>query len=289
MPPLFFASAQPRELIDTAAECLSKGQKIAMLTLVNIEGNAPYPVGSQMLVNERGEYWGQITGGCAEAALADQAVAAIRETQNITERYGLGSKYFDIQLPCGSGVDVHFDVNRSLSDYHAVRTSLQERKAVDQQIEFGGQRITKTYRPNERLLVFGQGPILVALCDLARLSGFDVISFVDQASADFSEYCDGYTALVSLFHEHELEIKILAAAVKTELFYIGALGSRRTHVQRLKSLLEEGVDNQLLGRIHGPVGMNIGAVSPAQIAVSILSEVIAVMNGNANISMHIHD
>jgi len=92
-----------------------------------------------------------------------------------------------------------------------------------------------------------------------------------------------------LFHEHELEIKILAAAVKTELFYIGALGSRRTHVQRLKSLLEEGVDNQLLGRIHGPVGMNIGAVSPAQIAVSILSEVIAVMNGNANISMHIHD
>jgi len=277
VPNTYNLAAEPRELIDYAVEWLERGDSIAMLTLVNIEGNAPYPVGSQMLVNQHGEYLGQITGGCAEAALALQAKSAIALGQNTVERYGLNSPYFDIQLPCGSGVDIHFSVSTSLPEYQKIKASLARRKSVDSAIEFNDQVVQKRYLPNERLIIVGKGPIVRSLQDIAQLSGFDVVHLVD---ASIEDYCDEYTALVSLFHEHELEIEILAAALSSELFYIGALGSQKTHQARLKELADKGFVGSELARIYGPVGADIGAVSPAQIAISIMSEIIEIMNSN---------
>jgi len=271
-PQQFFAK-QSRELIGDAIRWLQQGHTIAMLTLVNIEGNAPYPVGSQMLVRNDGEFCGQITGGCAETALVQQALTAISKSENTTERYGLNSRYFDIQLPCGSGLDIEFDVATSLQDYVEIAEHLEQRQAITK------SRV-KTYYPNPRILLFGQGPIMPSLMELATQSGFDVMCFDHHESYahPISDYCDQFTALVSLFHEHELEIDILASALTTDLFYIGALGSKRTHVARLKSLSEKGVDEASLNKIHGPVGFDLGATTPSQIAVSVLAQVIAVMN-----------
>lgn len=271
-------ATEPRERINDAVRWLEQGDQIAMLTLINIEGNAPYPIGSQMLVSSRGNYLGQITGGCAEVALAEQAKIAIAISHNTVERYGLDSPYFDIQLPCGSGVDVYFDVTTPLQAYRDIQESLTRRAAVECSIEYGDQRIAKEYLPNERLLIVGKGPIVQALIESARHTGFDVVYFIDESAEVINEYCDQYTVLVSLFHEHELEIDILAMAVKTNLFYIGALGSKRTHQARLENLAEKGCERRNLDKIHGPVGANIGAVSPGQIAISILSEIVDVMN-----------
>ena len=117
-------------LISIALEWIDRGDKVALITLVNIEGNAPYPVGTQMLVNQKGEYRGQITGGCAEVALAEQAVAVISSGKNVTQRYGLDSPFFDIQLPCGSGIDVYIDALSTRANYQRISQSLSQRNII---------------------------------------------------------------------------------------------------------------------------------------------------------------
>ena len=262
--PQIYTAHQPRELINSAILWLEQGHKIAMLTLVAIDGNAPYPIGSQMLVCDDGEFLGHITGGCAETALVQQALFAIAKSENITERYGLNSRFFDIKLPCGSGLDIEFDVTSDLSAYQSIAVALDIRKAVK-------VSDVKTYYPSQRILLFGQGPILISFIELATRSGFDVMHFESNHSYDVLSYCDQYTGLVSLFHEHELEIDTLVSVLGKGLFYIGALGSQRTHAARLVKLSEKGVPDSLVKEINGPIGLDIGAATPSQIAVIILA------------------
>ena len=287
---------QRSELLSTAISWLEQGKRIALITLVEIEGNAPYPVGTQMLVDEKGNFKGQITGGCAETAIALQAADIISNGQTKVQRYGLGSPFFDIQLPCGSGIDVFFDVSTSLEEYTSLHRKTLDRQAASQTLVQGSQSYTKTYQPNRRLIVFGQGPIVTALSKMAQQVGYEgvciaqntetqqelnrlkFVSTLLNESREFAALCDEYTALVSLFHEHEHETAILKTALSTPLFYIGALGSKRTHQARLDSLSSAGVDESQLSRILGPVGTDIGAITPMQIAVSIVSQLIEVAN-----------
>ena len=286
----------PRNLISNAIDYLIRGDQIALVTLVNIEGNAPYPVGSQMMVNQAGEYLGQITGGCAETALAEQAVTLIKQKTNTSQRYGLNSPFFDIQLPCGSGIDVYFDVEATLSIYQKINAQLQQRSVAQITLETETASFVKHFQPNERLIIFGQGPILTHLAELAISSGFEVlcvaqdyksieqlhsagISACDLPTGQktFIEYCDSYTALVSLFHEHDLETAILGTALEQPLFYIGALGSKLTHCRRIDALLKNGYEKSAIDKICGPIGMDIKAQTPAYIAISILAEIIGNM------------
>jgi xanthine dehydrogenase accessory factor len=88
---------------------------------------------------------------------------------------------------------------------------------------------------------------------------------------------DRYTALVALTHDPKIDDPALAAALKAECFYIGALGSRKTHGRRVERLTQAGFAEADIGRIHAPIGLDIGAVSPAEIAVSILGEIVATL------------
>lgn len=88
---------------------------------------------------------------------------------------------------------------------------------------------------------------------------------------------DRYTALVALTHDPKIDDPALTAALKAECFYIGALGSRKTHGRRVERLLQAGFAESDIARIHAPIGLDIGAVSPAEIAVSILGEIVATL------------
>jgi xanthine dehydrogenase accessory factor len=294
---IYTLSSQPTELIQSAINYLTAGRKVALMTLVGIEGNAPYPVGSQMLVTDDGDYLGQITGGCAETAIADQALLLIDRRENTTLRYGLDSPFFDIRLPCGSGIDVYFDTSITLENLSLIAAQLEQRRVYSQVLNTAVGAFKKTYLPNARVRRFGQGPILVLLAELAIRSGFDVacvaqnqhtekllasaglaVLSLERARTEFALELDEFGAMVSLFHEHELEVELLAEALKTKAFYIGALGSRRTHAARLESLKIHAVETSQFERICGPVGLDIGANTPAHIAVSILAEVIQKMN-----------
>ena len=284
-------------IIATGLQWLETGQRIAIITLVNIEGNAPYPVGTQMLVAQNGDFIGQISGGCVEHAIAEQAKNVIAEGQNVTQRYGLDSPFFDIQLPCGSGIDAYIDVVSGVAELQSIQASLQAREAAKVTLNTEVGDFEKTYLPTPRLLIVGQGSIPSHLVNLAKLAGFEVISFsppemapghllgsnplpnLPQQRSNLITLCDASTALVSLFHEHHREIDILKIVLDSNLFYIGALGSKRTHQQRLEQLSSFGLSAQVLERIQGPVGLDIGASTPQQIAISILAQVIQALPG----------
>lgn len=90
---------------------------------------------------------------------------------------------------------------------------------------------------------------------------------------------DAYTAFVALTHDPKIDDPGLVAALRSDCFYVGALGSRKTHGRRLERLTEAGFDAAATGRIHAPIGLDIGAVSPAEIALAILAEIVAMLRG----------
>jgi xanthine dehydrogenase accessory factor len=158
----------------------------------------------------------------------------------------------------------------------------------------GDGLFARAYVPSPRLLIVGAVHIAQALAPMAAAAGFEVI-VIDPRGAFASaerfpgvQLCDEWpdealarlglddaTALVALSHDPKLDDPALELALPSKLFYIGALGSRRTHEKRLERLRAAGL-GELTGRIHSPIGLDLGGRAPAEIAVSILAEVIQV-------------
>jgi xanthine dehydrogenase accessory factor len=151
----------------------------------------------------------------------------------------------------------------------------------------------RVYAPPARMVIVGAVHIAQALAPMAQLAGFDVtvidpregfaksgalagitalVAWPDEAMAEVKP--DTRTAVVTLTHDPKLDDPALAAALKSDAFYIGALGSRKTHGTRLERLAEVGFREKDTDRIRGPVGLDINALTPAEIAVSILAQVI---------------
>jgi xanthine dehydrogenase accessory factor len=169
-------------------------------------------------------------------------------------------------------------------------------------VELGGRRLfLQVQNPPLRLIVIGAVHIAQTLAPMAALAGYSV-TIIDPRRAFatdarfpdvklFSEWpdeamatmkLDRRTAVVTLTHDPKLDDPALQTALKADVFYIGALGSRKTHAARLGRLKAAGFSDDECARIHGPVGLDIGALSPAEIAVSILAQVTAVLRGSAD-------
>jgi xanthine dehydrogenase accessory factor len=164
----------------------------------------------------------------------------------------------------------------------------------------GGPVFVAVYAPPVRLIAIGAVHISQALAPMANLAGFETI-IIDprtafatmdrfpgaQLIAEWPKYAfgaialDPATAIVLLTHEPRIDDEALVAALRETCFYIGALGSRKTHAKRIERMRAEGFGEAELSRIHAPVGLDIGAKSPAEIAVSILAEIIAVLRRGA--------
>ena len=165
-------------------------------------------------------------------------------------------------------------------------------------IEHGGTRyFVDCHNPPLRIIVIGAVHISQTLVPMAAIAGYEVIVVDPRASFATAERFpnvrlvddwpdeamealapDSRTAIITLTHDPKLDDPALEVALKSEAFYIACLGSRRTHARRLERLRALGFDDATLGRIHGPAGLHIGAVSPAEIALSILAELTAVLH-----------
>jgi xanthine dehydrogenase accessory factor len=157
-----------------------------------------------------------------------------------------------------------------------------------------GRVFLTVYVPPARLVITGAVHISQALAPVARLVGYDV-TIVDPRTAFASPdrfpdvkliaqwpdealpplAIDRYTAFVALTHDPKIDDPALLHALARECFYIGALGSKKTHARRLERLKAQGVPEAALARIHAPIGLAIGAVSPPEIAISIMGEITA--------------
>jgi xanthine dehydrogenase accessory factor len=182
--------------------------------------------------------------------------------------------------------DQHF------TDAEIDRTQIETADAVESFVH--------VFRPTPRLIVVGAVHIAQKLAPLARLAEFAVSvvdpreafasvgrfpdvalshAWPDRAVSDLKP--DSATAIVTLSHDPKLDDPALISALRSPAFYIGALGSRKTHGRRLDRLREAGFGDAELGRIRAPVGLPIGAVSPGEIAVSIMADIIAIRHGRA--------
>jgi len=157
-----------------------------------------------------------------------------------------------------------------------------------------GKAFLTVYVPPVRLVVTGAVHISQALAPMAKLLGYDVV-IVDPRTAFatperfpdvklIAEWpdtalppldIDSYTAFVALTHDPKIDDPALTHALARDCFYIGALGSRKTHARRIERLKAEGISAEALARIHAPIGLPIGAVSPPEIALSIMGEITA--------------
>ena len=177
------------------------------------------------------------------------------------------------------------------------------RELLDKHLRMGKSGMAETpqgrvfltvYVPPPRLVVTGAVHISQALAPMAKLVGYDV-TIVDPRTAfasverfpdieliaDWPDVAlppldiDHYTAFVALTHDPKIDDPALVHALACDCFYIGALGSRKTHARRIERLKAQGISEQQLARIHSPIGLAIGAVSPAEIAVAIIGEITA--------------
>lgn len=291
-----------------------RGLRTALVTLVGIEGAAPRPLGAQMAVAEDGRHFGYLSGGCLERAIVLEAQDVIRSGRNRLVRYGQGSRYVDIRLPCGSGLDLHFDCTlgseqmstmalyRAARKDFALRSSLSGGPAQVVLLARGaphvsareGDVFSRVFLPRMRLLLLGSGPALTALALLAQAVGIETeIWSPDEATRatirdagleasaeprlneEAIDRLDASSAVVLAFHEHDVEGEILARLLRRDCFYIGVLGNRAVHTQRLHVLAALGVDAEDLARLRAPVGSIQGAKTKATLAVGILAELMA--------------
>ncbi|KUP92232.1 XdhC family protein [Tritonibacter horizontis] len=195
-----------------------------------------------------------------------------------------------------------YEVNLGSGKGHLVNpASYPDRMKMDRSgVEEDGETFVAVHNPLLRLILVGAVHIAQALVPMARLAGYDPV-LIDPRAAfgsaarfpgetilqDWPDEAierlglDRRTALVLLTHDPKLDDPALLAGLGGGCFYIGALGSRRTHAQRCQRMIAAGFNQDDLARIHGPVGLDIGAASPAEIAVSILAEMTAVLRGRA--------
>jgi len=290
-----------RFLLDAAA----RGEHTALVTLVDLTGSASRARGSHMAVSETGAYAGSLSGGCVEAAVVAEAQRIIAAGRAERVRFGAGSRYKDIRLPCGGSVDLMFTPNPPQPVIHEALGLLDARKQVRLFIETDGRLAVQqsmsasklgafiaVHEPDLRLVIVGHGAEPQALARQARAfgaavkvltpnmesvaalraDGFDAVHLSSAARTPHLD-ADQHTAIVFLFHDHDWEVALLEQALGLDAFFIGAMGSRRTHAQRCEILAAHRIAPADIARIVGPIGLIKAARDPEMLAISTLAQI----------------
>jgi xanthine dehydrogenase accessory factor len=292
---------------------LSAGRPAALVTITRLDGPFSRPLGAQLAVAGDKRFAGSISGGCLEQALTEEAQIAMKEGTNRTLRYGEGSPYLDVRLPCGGGIDLYVDVDVDRAILSRAIALGRARKSFSLLFEPTSKRSTlrieesevrpqpgefeRRYEPKMRIVLAGRGWEIVAMSQLARTADAEiVVASQEKATLDFCRpYADQliplttpksmpklpldeHTAVACLFHEHEWEATLLLDALRSPAFYVGALGSRQTHARRVETLEALGAGKDDIARLKGPIGL-FASHDPRSLAVSALAEIVAVRTG----------
>lgn len=270
-----------------------------------------------MAVSDDGSFVGSLSGGCIEAAVVAESVAAIAANAPREVSYGAGSRFIDLRLPCGGRIDllispladrlVMAQIMAAIDARAPFRLHLPRRSGqlhiVDcmacARLVTGADFMEVGHVPDLRLTVMGHGASVTALVKLAGALGVDTVMVSPDAlniaqaralgavthqlkmPADAAPWMDAWTAAVFLFHEHDWEIIQLARALASPAFYVGAMGSYKTHDARLAALADIGVPERDRARIIAPIGLIPSSRDPETLALSTLTQVVAAYHARA--------
>ena len=196
------------------------------------------------------------------------------------------------------GADFKGNIKQSESLTAAVRQALADDRSTLVETP-DGKVFIEVFNPPLRLMVVGAVHIAQPLARMAAMAGYAVTVIDPRSAFASSERFPGVelstawpddamaqlkpdrrSAIVTLTHDPKIDDPALIAALRSSAFYVGALGSKKTHAARLKRLAEAGFKDADFARIHGPVGLDIGAISPAEIAVAILAQITATLRAD---------
>ena len=302
-------------VLNSAVNWLRAGHSVAIATIAQTWGSAPRPVGSWLAIRDDGQVAGSVSGGCVEDDLIRRVQTEIltRHTPEMVV-YGVSQQEAArFGLPCGGTLRLLVEPKPELVVLEKLLEAISTHEIICRTVNLSTgksilsqgsrhdeffcteQEMRTTYGPRWRLVIIGAGQLSLYTADFAIASDFEVI--VIDPREEYTEGLnrndlifikgmpddvlleigvDPHTAVVALTHDPKLDDMALMEALKSPAFYVGALGSRKNTQKRKERLLEFDLNQAQVDRLHGPVGLFIGALTPPEIAVSILAEIIAV-------------
>jgi xanthine dehydrogenase accessory factor len=296
------------DLLNQIVSRCDRGEPLAICALVRTRGSTPQKSGAMMVILADGKTLGTIGGGCVEAEVRTQALRLIFAPTDRLLSFKLDHDYgWDDGLVCGGSMEVAVQVIatpdqamnlRKVRDRLAEGISAQLPIAVrDEQNQL--VHFSFAMQPAPTLVIAGAGHVGTALAAVASQMDFRVIVIDDRpdfasptrfpnatirigsAETELEKLSlneQSYVVIVT--RGHRRDALALAAVVRSRAGYIGLIGSKRKIIKIFSDLREQGVSSEQLNRVHAPIGLNLGAVTPAEIAVSIAAEIIAVRRGS---------
>ena len=286
---------------------------MAIATVIFTWGSAPRPRGSHMLVVDDGRLEGSVSGGCVEGEVLANDADVIAGGGFRKLRYGVtNAAAWEVGLPCGGEIEVMVqpvsESGFSPALFNRIREAREDGEQLVLTTDDHGRTVearrssefVNIYPPPRRLLIIGAVQIAQSLASMARELGMEVrvidprTRFLTEERFPGTVLDDRWpdeaveaarpgpnTALVTLSHDIKIDDPALVAALRATTGYVAALGSRKSHTARLERLAAEGLDADTLKRIEGPAGLNIGAVGPAEIALSIAAGMVRALSGQS--------
>ncbi len=304
-----------REILEAIGEATASGEQVVVATVIDTIRSAPRQPGAKMAVRESGRFVGSVSGGCVEADVVEHARQIFAGEAARRVHYGVtDGEAWEVGLSCGGEIDVWVEPAdpgfwqqvRVILDEDSYGTLSTNTLTGEKRLERGvlegtGLRddgvFTEVVEGPLRVIVFGAAEAAEHLCSYGRNLGWRT-TVVDARPAlatpervpsadeiirawpdEVRDRIDERTVVVTLSHEERLDIPAVAAALERGARYIGAIGAKRTQERRRAALAAQGFSESELDRIHGPAGLDLGGRSPAQIALAIAAEIVAVTAG----------
>ena len=292
----------PEDVLERALQWMENGSEVVLARITDVTGGGIRPPGALMAISSSGASSGYLSGGCVDADVVARAQSCVGRSETVQLRYGLGSPFVDLPLPCGGSIGIELIPIRSAVKIFDVVRRLQNRRpgtlALPQDInpEISSEDAGEVLEliPKLKLRIAGRGADCLALAHHARISGYSVhLQLPDSEDIEKSkalgieridhlksvdhlppEDDDPRTAFVLMFHDRHWEAPLLKQALDGQAFYIGAVGSHRTHERRKPALLGMGCTPDDLERIHAPIGMIPSCRDASALATSILAEIL---------------
>lgn len=305
------------EVLERAHGWLSAGRRVVLATVVRTWGSSPRPPGSLLALRDDGRAVGSVSGGCIEDDLIDRLRSEGLPAQPQVVRYGVGAEEARrFGLPCGGTMELVLEPMTSPAPLAALLAPLRAGLVVARRLDlsngaftlmpdaphdgihFDEHTLTSVFGPRYRLLLIGAGALSASLARIAQSLDF-AVTVCDPREEWNEEWNvpgttltrempddvvmamqpDARTAVVALTHDPKLDDLALMEALRSPAFFVGALGSRRNNDARRERLRLFDLDATQIAMLRGPVGLYIGSRTPAEIAVSIAAELVAVRNG----------
>lgn len=300
------------------------GHTVWLATVLKTYGSSPRQPGAMCAIRNDGVLVGSVSGGCIEDDLKDKAQTGFWEEKDIVFlTYGESIEERDrFRLPCGGTLRLSVEKVTDLDWVSSVLMKIEQRQLVCRQLSLADKKsviapancfedlVTETpkqlsfvYGPRSRMLLIGAGETSSYLAKMASALDYQVLVAEPRKEMQRSWQAedgellpimpddavikiepDSSTAIITLSHDPKLDDMALLEALKSDAFYIGALGSKRTNTKRRERLAMFDLTPEQIARLHGPVGLDIGSKTPAEIAVSILAELVQIRRSEQNMT-----